>query len=98
MDQRMILVSQRLTGLLTLVLLLTALNASPAAAQNKPAAKPNIVYILADDLGHGDLGCFNKDSKIPTPHLDRLASEGMRFTDAHAPTSVCTPTQPPKQN
>jgi arylsulfatase A len=54
---------------------------------------PNIVYILADDLGYGDLGCYNHESKIPTPHLDRLATEGMRFTDAHAPTSVCTPTR-----
>lgn len=57
------------------------------------SAQPNILYILADDLGYGDLGCYNKASKIPTPHLDRLASEGMRFTDAHAPTSVCTPTR-----
>ena len=54
---------------------------------------PHIVYILADDLGYGDLGCQIKDSKIPTPNLDRLASQGMRFTDAHAPTSVCTPTR-----
>lgn len=58
-----------------------------------PAAKPNIVYILADDLGYGDLGCYNAESKIPTPHLDKLASQGMRFTDAHAPTAVCTPTR-----
>lgn len=57
------------------------------------AAKPNIVFILADDLGYGDVGCYNAKSKIPTPNLDRLASEGMRFTDAHAPTSVCTPTR-----
>jgi arylsulfatase A len=55
--------------------------------------KPNILYILADDLGYGDLVCYNKDSKIPTPNLDRLAAEGIRFTDAHAPTSVCTPTR-----
>jgi len=54
---------------------------------------PNIVYILADDLGYGDPGCYNKDSKIPTPNLDKLASDGMRFTDAHAPTAVCTPTR-----
>ena len=59
----------------------------------RAAQKPNIVYILADDLGYGDLGCYNKESKIPTPHLDGLAREGMRFTDAHAPTSVCTPTR-----
>ena len=56
-------------------------------------AKPNILYILADDLGYGDLGCYNKDSKIPTPHLDLLAREGTRFTDAHSPDSVCTPTR-----
>lgn len=55
--------------------------------------RPNIIYILADDLGYGDLGCYNRDSKIPTPNLDRLATEGLRFTDAHAPDAVCTPTR-----
>lgn len=55
--------------------------------------KPNIVFILADDMGYGDMGCNNPESKIPTPHLDRLASQGMRFTDAHAPSSVCTPSR-----
>lgn len=55
--------------------------------------RPNIVYILADDLGYGDLGCYNSESKISTPRLDRLAGEGRRFTDAHAPSSVCTPTR-----
>ncbi|MCE9608970.1 MAG: arylsulfatase [Chthoniobacter sp.] len=55
--------------------------------------KPNIVFILADDLGYGDIGCYNKDSKVPTSNLDRLARDGTRFTDAHAPTSVCTPTR-----
>lgn len=58
------------------------------------AAEPcNIVVILADDLGYGDPGCYNVDSKIPTPHLDRLAAGGLRFTDAHTPSSVCTPTR-----
>src|SRR5437660_968924 len=57
------------------------------------ARRPNIVFILADDLGYGDVGCFNAESKIPTPNLDRLASEGIRFTDAHSPSSVCTPTR-----
>src|SRR5205809_223940 len=80
-----------------LPVLLTALLLAPLAtlpaADGPPPAKPNIVFILADDLGYGDVGCYNKDSKIPTPNLDRLASEGMRFTDAHAPTSVCTPTR-----
>lgn len=57
------------------------------------AERPNIVLILADDLGYGDLGCYNKDSKIPTPHIDQLAQHGMRFTDAHSPSSVCSPTR-----
>ena len=55
--------------------------------------RPNIIYILADDMGYGDMGCNNPDSKIPTPNLDRLAAQGMRFTDAHAPSSVCTPSR-----
>ena len=54
---------------------------------------PNIIVLLADDLGYGDVGCYNPQSKIPTPHLDRLAAEGMRFTDAHAPDAVCTPSR-----
>ncbi|HUW18855.1 MAG TPA: sulfatase-like hydrolase/transferase [Sedimentisphaerales bacterium] len=54
---------------------------------------PNIVFIMADDLGYGDVTCLNSDSKIPTPNLDRLASEGMRFTDAHSGSAVCTPTR-----
>lgn len=57
------------------------------------AAKPNILLILADDLGYGDLGCYNDQAKAPTPNLDRLAREGMRFTDAHSPATVCTPTR-----
>lgn len=57
------------------------------------AGKPNILYILADDLGQGDLGCYNPDSRIPTPNMDRIAREGMRFTDMHSPSSVCTPTR-----
>ncbi len=51
------------------------------------------MLILADDLGYGDVGCYNAKSKIPTPRLDRFASQGMRFTDAHTPSSVCTPTR-----
>jgi len=55
--------------------------------------KSNIVFIMADDMGYGDLGCYNSNSKIPTPNMDRMAAEGMRFTDAHAPSAVCTPTR-----
>lgn len=54
---------------------------------------PNVVFILADDLGYGDVGCYNPESTIPTPNLDRLAKEGMLFTDAHSPSTVCTPTR-----
>jgi arylsulfatase A len=53
----------------------------------------NIVLILADDLGYGDPTCYNADSKTPTPEIDRLAREGIRFTDAHTPSAVCTPTR-----
>lgn len=56
-------------------------------------SKPNIVYILADDMGYGDVSVYNPDGKIKTPNIDRLASQGMRFTDAHSPSSVCTPTR-----
>ena len=62
-------------------------------ASQLPAAPPNIVYILCDDLGVGDLKPFNDQSKIPTPHIDRLATEGMRFSDAHSGSAVCTPTR-----
>lgn len=57
------------------------------------AETPNIVVLLADDLGSGDVGCYNPKSKIPTPHLDRLARAGVRCTDAHSPSAVCTPTR-----
>jgi arylsulfatase A-like enzyme len=56
-------------------------------------AKPNILYILADDLGYGDVRCLNPRGKIPTPNLDRLAAAGMIFTDAHSSSAVCTPTR-----
>jgi len=55
--------------------------------------RPNVVIILADDLGYGDPQCYNAESKIPTPNIDRLAAQGLRFTDAHTPSSVCTPTR-----
>lgn len=55
--------------------------------------KPNIIFILADDLGYGDLSCYNKVSKISTPNLDQLAAGGMMFTNAHAAASVCTPSR-----
>lgn len=72
-----------------LLILPPTMLAAPAA----PANRPNLVLILADDLGYGDVHCYNAQSTIPTPNLDRLAAEGIRFTDAHAPDAVCTPTR-----
>src|SRR5688572_4681255 len=57
------------------------------------AEKPNLLVILADDLGYGDVSCNNPDSKIATPHIDRIAAEGVRFTDGHTSSGVCTPTR-----
>lgn len=64
-----------------------------AVAGGAPPDRPNVVVILADDLGYGDVGAFNPDGKIPTPHLDRLAVGGIRLTDAHSPAAWCTPTR-----
>jgi uncharacterized sulfatase len=59
------------------------------AAEGRP---PNIVFILADDLGYGDLGCYGQ-KRIKTPQIDRLAQEGMRFTDFYAGATVCAPSR-----
>lgn len=55
--------------------------------------RPNVVVILADDLGYGDVSCQNEDRRVPTPYFDRLAAQGMRFADAHSNSAVCTPTR-----
>lgn len=68
-------------------------HAMQSNAQSRQNNQPNIVYILADDLGYGDVFCLNKDSKIPTPNLNQLAKEGMTFTDTHSGSAVCTPTR-----
>ena len=68
----------------------------PVALQtpsHERTVRPNIVLILADDLGWGDIGAMNPASQIPTPYLNQLAAEGMRFTDVHSPSAVCTPTR-----
>src|SRR5271170_8119240 len=63
----------------------------PGAGAQTPK-KPNIIFILADDLGYGDLGCYGQ-KKIKTPNLDRLAAQGMRFTQAYAGSTVCAPSR-----
>ena len=61
------------------------------AARDKK--QPNIIFILADDLGYGDLSYLNEKGKIQTPHLDRMATEGVVFGDAHSSSAVSTPTR-----
>lgn len=58
-----------------------------------PTTTPNIVLVLADDMGYGDVGCYNPESRIPTPNMDRLAASGRIFTDMHSPSAVCTPSR-----
>ncbi len=77
-----------------LTILLFAICLSVRSVAAEPGIhRPNIVYILADDLGIGDVGAFNAEGQIATPNLDRLAAEGMKFTDAHSGSAVCTPTR-----
>ena len=76
--------------LTTVVFLIASFPSLILSAEKGP---PNILFILADDLGYGDVGCYNPKSKVPTPYLDQLALDGIRFTDAHSPSTVCTPTR-----
>ena len=83
-------ISIKLTAAVVLVAVsLTSLEASAAEA---PSRKPNVIFILADDLGYADLGCYGQQ-KIRTPHIDRLAAEGMRFTQHYSGAPVCAPSR-----
>ena len=73
---------------LTAILLIVTAAGLPAAD-----SPPNVLLLYADDLGYGDLQCYNPQSKIPTPNLDTLAAQGMRFTDAHSSSGICTPSR-----
>jgi arylsulfatase A len=90
--------------LLTLiVLLVTALGVYSVLPTQQPTPQPktpdpskrlpNLVIVLADDMGYGDPGSYNPQSKIATPNIDKLATQGMRFTDMHSPSAVCSPTR-----
>ncbi len=77
-----------------ITVIFTCLLASVGSVHAAEPAKPNIVYILTDDLGYGDVKCLGGERcKIPTPNIDKLASQGMIFTEAHSSSSVCTPTR-----
>ena len=68
-------------------------DANAPAGADRRLHSPNIVFFMADDLGIGDVQCYNPDSTVPTPHIDALAETGTRFTDAHSPSAVCSPTR-----
>src|SRR3954469_6808152 len=72
--------------------LAASVSAKSAGASAPPAQRPNVLYIMADDLGWGDLSCYGRPD-YRTPNLDRLASEGTRFTHAYSASPVCTPTR-----
>ena len=78
----------------TIVVILALLACISCSQKTKEHLQvPNILFILADDLGYGDVACYNPESRVATPNIDKLAGEGMRFTDAHSPSTVCTPSR-----
>ncbi len=79
-----------LSWCLLVATILTAFHVTPWVAWSQ---NPNVIILYADDLGYGDLQCYNPSSKIPTPNLDRLAAQGMRFTDAHSSSGICSPSR-----
>ncbi len=78
---------------LAFVLALVLISAMAVHADAESGQRLNVLVLYADDMGFGDLGVQNSESKIPTPHLDRLAQEGMRFTDGHSSSGICTPSR-----
>ena len=83
---------QRLNFASFCLLLIATACISPIAAAAKPTSRPNVIYILADDLGYGDLSCYGQ-TKLTTPNIDRLASEGMKFTGHYSGNTVCSPSR-----
>src|SRR5688572_7624347 len=66
--------------------------AAAVAAPTNEVSRPNIIFVIADDLGYGDVGCYGQ-KRIQTPNIDRLAQQGMRFTDFYAGSTVCAPSR-----
>lgn len=79
------------SALIVVALLSLACSNASASDDRVSSENPNIIFILADDQGFGDVSALNKDSKIPTPNIDRIANEGMIFSDGHSSSAVCTP-------
>ena len=78
-----------ITVIVVAIILLVNNRNRPETAQRLP----NIIFIMADDMGYGDVEVLNPDSKIPTPNMNRIAEEGILFSDAHSYSGVCTPTR-----
>lgn len=83
----------RKTNTVIFILLSIFTSCSKKTSNNTKSFEPNIIYILTDDMGYGDLQSLNPESKIPTPNMDKIVEEGVHFTDAHSNSSVCTPTR-----
>lgn len=82
------------TGYIVFFVILSIIALSACQSEkNTSEQKPNIIFIMADDMGYGDVSCYNENSKIITPNIDNLAANGVMFTDAHTSSSVCTPTR-----
>ncbi|WP_145246266.1 sulfatase family protein [Aeoliella mucimassa] len=78
---------------LPLLALFSMVSTCPLAAADEAASLPNVLILYADDMGFGDASCYNPESKITTPNIDRLAREGMRFVDGHSSSGICTPSR-----
>ena len=74
------------------LVLKTLIGAAVVAFAATSNARPNVIFILTDDLGYSDVGCYGA-TKVKTPHIDRLAAEGIRFTDFHTAASICSPSR-----
>ena len=83
---------QKTKTTLLFVITLFVMSAGFLLAQDNSAESPNVIFILADDLGYGDLGCYGQE-RIQTPTLDQMAREGMRFTDFYAGAPMCAPSR-----
>ncbi len=81
----------KLATALTSLMVLSACNAQEAQSNQQSKTLPNVIFFLADDVGYGDIGVYG--GKVPTPNIDQLAAQGMRFTDAHAPAALCAPSR-----
>lgn len=93
MNKMQNLIYMKKTQFIFFAITITAIFGACNEEKSIESKSPNIVYILADDLGYGDVSALNPDSKIKTPNIDQLSSEGMVFNDAHSNSSVCTPTR-----